>query len=364
VPVSYAAVDRLLSGWGLNQVQRREFLRVMAGVIGDAALAPLSGAMPGEAWERLALAFRRPRHIDLETLANLEQITTTLGRLERDVRPRSLLGPTLGHLETMTNLLKDNLPSTAQQQVASLVGETAGLAGWLLWDLGANDAATAYVRTALEAARQAPDAPLGAYLIGTASVVENPRENPDRRIRRLMERHFGFPRATASPATRAYLAMLSAKAQARMGRETPALRAIEEAAAAMSRADDVELRRPRVAFYDSVRLAGEQGICLSRLGRSEEARAVLQTALTSLTPDQVKTRPGLMTALASTYIRQGQIEEACRIGGEALAMASEMQIEPSRQDVLELREQLAPWEDNPAVRQLDESLRESAGPPP
>jgi len=33
-----------------------------------------------------------------------------------------------------------------------------------------------------------------------------------------------------------------------------------------------------------------------------------------------------------------------------------MEIEPSRQDVLELREQLTPWQNASVVRQLDEQL--------
>jgi transcriptional regulator with XRE-family HTH domain len=355
-PASYTSLDRLLSGWGLDEMQRREFLRVMAAVVGGSALAPLSTSLPAEAWERLAKTLQRPGRIDDATLADLEQVTIALEQLERDVRPRSLLGPTLGHLETLTHLLRENPPTEAQRQIASMLGETAGVAGWLLWDLGANDQASAYVRTALEAAREADDAPLGAYLIGTASVVENRRENPDGRVARLMERHFGFSRSDASPTTQAYLAMLEAKARARSGKGDRSLRAIEEATVSMVSRDDPEWHRPRVTFYDSVRLAGEQGLCLARLKRSADARGVLEPALAALAPDQVKTRPGLMAALAVTYLHDGEFEEACRVGGQALSMAAELEIEPSRQDVMELREQLTPWDRTPAVRELDEQL--------
>jgi tetratricopeptide (TPR) repeat protein len=328
----------------------------MSTVVGGSALATLSTALPAEAWERLTQTLRKPSRIDAATLVDLEHVTFALERLERNVRPRSLLGPTLGHLETLTNLLKDNPLPGAQCHIASLLGETAGVAAWLLWDLGAPDSASAYVRTALEATREANDVALGAYLIGTASVVENPRENPAARLVRLMERHYQFSRASASPSTRAYLAMLEAKARARTGNSDRSLRAMDEAAAAMASPEDPEQRRPRVAFYDSVRLAGEHGICLARLRRSDDARKVLEPALAALTPDQVKTRPGLMTALAAACVPAGEIEEACLIGMTAFALAMEMEIEPSRQDVLELREQLSPWERTPAVQHLDELL--------
>jgi hypothetical protein len=340
----------------LDDVNRRHFLGAMAGFVG------LAGARQPdpEPWERLAHVLQYPKRIDDATVHQLEQMTVALEQLEATVSPAALLGPVRGHFDALTELLQGVPKSGMQRRVVALASETAGIAGWLHWDLGNTDKAKEYTRAGLQAAFEAGDAALGAYLVGAASVVENRREHPDGRIDQLLTKPFGFSRDQASPATRAYLTMLEAKARARTLDEADCLRAIDEATEAMDAAESVAEIRPRVPFYDGVRLAGEHGLCLSRLGKSDEARRVLEDALNSLSTSQQKTRPGLMTALAAAHVANGNIEEACQIGGAAWEMAVRMGIEPNRQDVIELREQLDPWKSAPSVRQLDEQLKASA----
>jgi hypothetical protein len=51
----------------------------------------------------------------------------------------------------------------------------------------------------------------------------------------------------------------------------------------------------------------------------------------------VKTRPRLLSALATAHVRQGNVDEACRIGADALALADRQQVAPNLQDVRRLR---------------------------
>jgi hypothetical protein len=352
-------IESLTSGRNrgkLEDVNRRHFLGAMAGFVG------LTGARQPdpEPWERLAHVLQHPKRIDDATVHQLERMTVTLEQLEATVSPGALLGPVRGHFEALVELVRGVPVSDMQRRVVALASETAGIAGWLLWDLGDTGGAKEYTRAGLQAAFEAGDAALGAYLVGAASVVENRREHPGGRIDQLLAKPFGFSRDRATPATRAYLAMLEAKARARTLDEVDCLRAIDEADKAIDAAGSLAEIRPRVPFYDRVRLAGEQGLCLSRLGKSEEARRVLEDALSSLSASQQKTRPGLMTALAATHVADGNVEEACVIGSAAWEMAVRMGVEPNRQDVIELREQLNPWKNASSVKQLDEQLKASA----
>lgn len=86
--------------------------------------------------------------------------------------------------------------------------------------------------------------------------------------------------------------------------------------------------RPRATFFDEARLAGEQGICFARLGRSAEAQAVLNSALPALDPGQEKSRHRLLIALGTAHIQQGNVEEACRLGEAALASAIRIAVHP------------------------------------
>jgi tetratricopeptide (TPR) repeat protein len=173
----------------------------------------------------------------------------------------------------------------------------------------------------LDAAKEADDRALGAYLVGSSCVQPAYRERPFARLRRLEGRTFGFARTDASPSTRAWLATLEAEAHALAGDTSKCLRAFDEAEAAMSGAGgEDESRRPRVAFFDRNYLAGERGVALARLGQPDAAQEALRPALASLDPTAVKTRPRLLTALATAHVQQRDVDRACELGAEALRM--------------------------------------------
>jgi hypothetical protein len=115
------------------------------------------------------------------------------------VSPRALLGAVVGHLNTVAALLQGSLGLTMRRQLSSVAGETAGLAGWLAYDLEDRRAADAFFRAGIEAAQEAEDRPLGAYLgrqlVRPAGV---PRASV-RRLHRLQGHTFGFTIADANP---------------------------------------------------------------------------------------------------------------------------------------------------------------------
>ncbi len=128
--------------------------------------------------------------------------------------PRALLGAVVGHLNTVAALLQGSLGLTVRRQLSSVAGETAGLAGWLAYDLEDRRAAGAYFRAGIDAALEAEDRPLGAYLVGSSCVQPAYRERPHARLRRLQGHTFGFTTADANPTTRAWLVGLEAEAHA------------------------------------------------------------------------------------------------------------------------------------------------------
>jgi transcriptional regulator with XRE-family HTH domain len=336
----------------LEDMQRRAFLQGLAAAGGFTVAAATS-----EPWERLLGALRQPSRVDQRTVTELEHVTVSLERLESQVSPRALLGPVIGHLNTVASLLHGTLKGALRRQLASIAGETAGLAGWLTWDLEDRRAAGAYFRAGIQAAQEADDKALGAYLVGSSVVQPSYRERPIARLRRLQGRTHGFTRADANPSTRAWLVTLEAEAHALAGDERATLRALDHADTIMSHAGEEDTtRRPRVTFFNRSYLAGERGVALARLEQPQAAQDVLESALTSLDPEVVKTRPRLLTALATAHVRQGRIDEACRLGADALALATRQQVAPNLQDVRKLRMELEPWRTSRPVKELDEQL--------
>jgi transcriptional regulator with XRE-family HTH domain len=337
----------------LDEMPRRLFLESL----GSAAAA---SAVGGEPWDRLSYALRKPCRTDCKTIANLVQLTIYLEGLESQISPAVLLGPVEGHLGTVARLLSGSLPETRYRKLCSLAGEIAGLAGWLTWDLEQRPATAGYFKAGLEAAKEADDHALGAYLVGSSVVQPAYRERPIARLKRLQGRTHSFVRTSASPSTRAWLITLEAEAYALARQEKPCLNAFDAADKAMAQrsAEDEVSRRPRVAFFDPVRLMGERGVALVRLGNHPEAaQSVLRQALAALDPSVVKTRPRLLSALATAHLQRGDVDEACRLGMEALRMSAAQEVKPNLQDVRKLRLDLQPFRKHPAVKELDEQLR-------
>jgi tetratricopeptide (TPR) repeat protein len=335
----------------LDDMQRRPFLRGLGAFIGLAAASAFI-----EPWERLSHALRHPSRVDRATVSSLASLTVMLESRESQENPRALLGPVEGHLGNVATLLAGS-PSL-RPQLCSIAGETAALAGWLAFDIEDRPAAAGYFRVGIEAAKEANDRALGAYLVGSSCVQPAYRERPYARLRRLEGRTFGFARSDASPSTRAWLATLEAEAHALAGDTSKCLRVFDEAEAAMSRAGgEDESSRPRLAFFDPDRLAGERGVALARLGQPDAAQDVLASALASLDPSVVKTRPRLLAALATAHVQQGDVDRACELGAEALGIAAQQEVQPNLQDVRKLRLDLEPWRNSQAVKDLDEQLR-------
>jgi transcriptional regulator with XRE-family HTH domain len=294
--------------------------------------------------------------IDETVVSELERMLMSFEGLEGQVSPSMLIDHVRGYQQTCEQLL-DRAPSEWYAPLCSLLAEGAALAGWLEWDAKRPMAARGYFLSGLEAAREADDRALGAYLAGSLCVLPAWRERPLARIRQLEDMTFGFQAADATPATRAWLACLKAEASARMGDATASLSALEDAQEAITaHEDDPSRRRPRASFFDATRLAGEQAFCRVKLGEGAAAESELRSVLDALPPTQVKTRPRLLAALGLALVQQGEIPEACRLGSEALTLAHRQQVAPNVQSVWTLRAEMAPWQNHPAIRELDEQL--------
>ncbi len=154
------------------------------------------------------------------------------------------------------------------------------------------------------------------------------------------------------------MAAKRAEAYAVMGRSDDSLRALDRAAVMLG---DVvregEERRPRFMVLDATWLAGEQGASLAKLGRTEEARSLLLPVLASLGPSSERDRIWLTLALATTYLKDGEPEEAARLGRSACAAASRISLQPVIDLVRELRDELRTIDQSPAVQELDEDVR-------
>jgi hypothetical protein len=356
---------------GMDNESRRAFLSRLVAVSGGILSLPLTiqvdVAPPSspalEPWERLAYVLRHPSRIDEQSLRQLERTTVALQRQEGELTPAAMLPEVRAHLQLVTELLRyGSFGSRTRQWLCSIAGEIAGLAGWLMWELDDGDAATAYFRSGIQAASEAGHRALGAYLVGCFACQPIYRERPEVRLRHLGQRTFGFTQGDAAPATRAWLAVLEAEANALLGRAGDCFQALNRAEAIASQAAHREQAgRPAIpssqgAFFSDAYLAADEGVARLKLGRSAEAAEILEPLLASLNSNRLKNWYWLYPILADAYIDQGHIERACELASEALVRSFEARIMTNLPLIAKLQEKLSPYRDNLAVRHLGEEL--------
>ena len=87
------------------------------------------------------------------------------------------------------------------------------------------------------------------------------------------------------------------------------------------------------------------------------AQNALRDALDFLNPTLMRRRPNLLADLAGTYVRQKEVEAACKHAIEAVKVASQIESKVVTQRLISLRHELDPWNYTEDVQNLDAQLR-------
>jgi tetratricopeptide (TPR) repeat protein len=157
------------------------------------------------------------------------------------------------------------------------------------------------------------------------------------------------------PIVRSWAMALEAMTQAWSQEPTKSLFALQAAEAVL---DDAA---PGAApawfdYYDRSRLAGFKGQVHIRLAQPETAHTVLEEAIGALDPDATKQRACYLADRATVCVDEGEVDQACQLGIQALQLLGEIEYETGVQRVRDLRAKLRPWRNHPAVADLTEQL--------
>jgi transcriptional regulator with XRE-family HTH domain len=335
-------------------VARRAFLRQAAVVAGAVAVTKPLELLDRQPWEQLSIALQRTAAVDPAMVDRLEETTGEFYRTEEQMPARELLGGVLQHLARLVHHLQGSPPGPYRRRLTRSAGETAALAGWLSFELGDGPATRGYYDAALDAAKETDDRALCAWVLGMMSFRPSAVGDQRTALALVRDAQRAGGRSTTST-TRAWLAGLEAEAHAGMGDARATRAALARAEAAFGRTQP-DADPSWIGFFDQSRLDGMKVASLMRI-EPAAAQAVSRQALASLQPSMTKKRSIILADLASAHVHQGEVAEACRLAGQALAIVGQTESAVGLQRVQELRARLEPWKDSHAVRQLDEQLR-------
>lgn len=294
-------------------------------------------------------------HPTPELVAGIHELADRYQVLYHSTAPSVLMTPVVAHLETVREVLHENLAPVVRRKVIANRARVAMLAGRIaFFDLSDSIGARGYYNLALESAREAGDHLQAAAALGHTAFIPA----ADHGYTAALD----YLRGAASYLSKqphglvaSWLAAIESEMHTNAGSSTAALTAIDRARAALT-APGLAPELPWFDYYDSTRLDGFAGYATLRAGRYEESRTTLSDVLHRLPREAVKQRAVFLCDLATVHLHDGDLDQACRFAGEAADQLHRAGYATGSGRLHEFRAAVASWSTTPAVRMLDEQL--------
>lgn len=256
--------------------------------------------------------------VDSEMAVGLGNIVLGYRQVYRSAGAAALLGPAVETLGLLTELAP--AAGRHQDQIVSLIGQSASLAGVILMlDDGDPAAARSYLSVAVRAAREARDNELLAVALGCEAFRASCAGDAEAGVEYAGEASRLASAARVHPLTRGWTAAVASEMHAATGDEAGCERALGAAAEALGAPVPDEPWKG-IGVFSAAKLTAYRGGDLVRLRRYADAQAQLRTALDELDGAQAKHRCTAHIDLATACMLGGDIPEGIRHATEALGI--------------------------------------------
>ena len=348
LPVPSITMDGTTIEDGGDDVERRAFLRVTGA-------AALGGLLTPGLLRRVGAAAPSSLVDDVLPVEAALSITDHYRHVVDSQPAQELMGPLLGHLHFVTQLLESSHSRANQLRLAAAASEATGFLSRLAFDVNDHTAGWRHHRSAVMYAERAENDVLQAYHLADMSLWAGILDDGNGAVE-LVHQANSLIRSETSPALRAWFAAREASAYSRVGDRSTALRALEQAEALAARADGDTWPWPHA--FGQGGMAGYRGAIGARLGLPGMAVPALQEALGQPVD---KYRALVLGDLAMSHLPTGEVEESVRLTAEAFDIGSQLGSYRVLQRVREVRSYLSPYRDVAAVRDLDERMAGALG---
>ncbi len=334
-----------------NPMDRRDFLILSGAALTSSAHEWLIAGPTDD------LVQRTGRFIGAPMVEHLRQITDELRRMDDQMGGGSLINVVRSQARYVADLLKNGrYDDSVGRDLYGTLAELLRLAGWLSFDAGHHPDAQRFFIAALRGAHAAGDRALGANILGFMSCQAKDIGQYSEAIRLADSARTGY--AGASPTVTAILNMRAAQAYANLKDAKETRRAIELAMETLG-GNPPQHGEPAWSYWlDEAQINEQVGYCFMRLGDWSRAREHL--TLSAGKQETMSTREGALrqALLADTYTQQGEPEDACEIGGQAIdVLIAEVDSARCVSHVQKISQHLAPYRDLSFVQEFNERVR-------
>ena len=254
----------------------------------------------------------------------------------------------------VAELVNGRYDSATGRTLLGAVAETTQLAAWASYDAGMHGLAQRYFVQALRLAAGASDRPLGAEILAAmshqASYMRSPAEAID------LARAAGRAAVDAGiGAIRAESAVLEAQGHAVGGDEAACTAALNNAEKLFDKTDR-DADPQWIGYFDEAYLAAKFGHCFVALGRGDLAQRFARRSLEMDGRRYARGRQFNLALLALAHAQTGEVEEASRVGVEAVEAAEGLRSARAGDYLAELAGRLSKHVGLPAVQEFSDRL--------
>ncbi|RKN03065.1 MFS transporter [Streptomyces radicis] len=234
--------------------------------------------------------------------------------------------------------------------------ELTRLAGWMAFDTGQQEAAQRYYIQALRLARAAADVPLGGYALASMSLQAVYRGFAEEAVdlaQAALERN----RSLATAKTMSFFKLVEARALAKAKDAPGCESALNAAEGWLERSRDGDGDPGWLDFYSYNRLAADAAECYIDLNVPGQVRRFTEHALSEPTEEFVRSHGLRLVVAAVADLEEGNLDAACAKGARAVEVAGRISSARTTDYVRDLLSRLAPYADEPLVKELQEQAR-------
>jgi len=248
----------------------------------------------------------------------------------------------------VTPLLKGSYGDKVGRRLFSATADLTQLAGWMAYDIGEHGLAQRYFIQALRLTRTSGDRALGGYILSRMSRQATYLHRPQAAVD-LGKAGREAAAALATPTAMALFYAVEARGYGLMGDIRACVSALGHAERHLGLARP-GAEPPWSTFFNEAQLSDEFAHCFRDLGRPREAAGFAERSLQLRSNWYARSRAFCRTVLATAYLQQGELDQACHTAGQALQGIGDLRSIRGREYVRDFCSRLAPYRHVRAVR--------------
>ncbi|MEY9930190.1 transcriptional regulator with XRE-family HTH domain [Catenulispora sp. GP43] len=330
---------------GGNSLSRRSALLNLSSLFAVAAAAPLAGE---------AVLPTPAGRVDPAMVENTGLIVGGLRQQNAALGPSATVQTGLAVRAMMEAVVKDAPPGLTGQAWV-VYGDLAHLLGWMMFNMGQDEAARFYYDDARKAAYQADDYELAANVLAAQAHLSMSAGDHQTAIDHAQAAEEAAKRSPSRRA-KAYAADMTARVYASAGQGARSLAALERERRQMQRIDWAEPAAERWGFYGPSFYWARESECHLLLGHPVEAADAGALAQQRFNPAYLHNNAMALARRAQAQVQFGDVPAACAALAEAARMATLAGSVRLTTEMNRARSQLRPYDGETVVQALDVRL--------